>query len=636
MGNLSGLLALTSLIHRPSLLIPNVSTNDIRQLDWIKLYESGVRYLVFDKDNCLTKPNSDQLEPRLHQAWSECKSVFGADRILIISNSSGSNDDPSGLGAENLSRILGVPVLRHYHKKPSQRCASEALDYFTSLNPSSSSSSSSSSSQANPCIDGGRKCRGITRFLRVRYGNASSSNSSSSQAVRDYPETEDGGGSILLVGDRTMTDVILAHRMNDELQRRRKAGSSSTFSSSSSSSPTREVEEGMDFANLAGSVGLRSSDRPRPRCISVLTTGIWETEGWFNMWMRSMESKVTRKLIQSGYRPGQKGWKVNRGGEGFEPESSVDWQSLALRPSYPTDSRLGSNVPNPEIQLGSQPTKSLGLGSLLFAAALRPLPRRISSFLLHLSQTRVWIWLANNFGRGLEVLGRGLEIGVEEAKIRGYRERRRRTMMTKTRLGLGSASSSHANPFSSEIGGRKGIERGQRYLGRTRDSIWPFGGGGGGWADTSSSHSSSSKSQRRAYSQQLSGRGGGSERRNPPPPPPKGGKIPLRNWLAAISTFIIVPICFYGGAYLHEISDASKLEEEGGGGGKEEKRPTELEIQAQDSNRREEERQKEVKLMREEIQIRKKSLALSKYHLERERSEIREKLERLRERMNSS
>ncbi len=52
---------------------------------------------------------------------------------LIVSNSSGSSSDPSGLGAESLSRALNVPVLCHKDKKPAKGCAVEALEYFVAL-----------------------------------------------------------------------------------------------------------------------------------------------------------------------------------------------------------------------------------------------------------------------------------------------------------------------------------------------------------------------------------------------------------------------------------------------------------------------------------------------------------------------
>ncbi len=107
MGNLSGVVAVLAVLFRPSLVVPHVQVPDIRHLDWEALHANGVRFLVFDKDNCLTAPHSDVLEPTITDAWERCQRVFGRENILIVSNSSGSSDDPSGL-APNRSAALST------------------------------------------------------------------------------------------------------------------------------------------------------------------------------------------------------------------------------------------------------------------------------------------------------------------------------------------------------------------------------------------------------------------------------------------------------------------------------------------------------------------------------------------------
>ncbi|KAJ1028617.1 hypothetical protein NDA16_001783 [Ustilago loliicola] len=134
MGNLSGVIAVLAVIFRPSLVVPHVQVPDIRHLDWEALHANGVRFLVFDKDNCLTAPHSDVLEPSITEAWERCQRVFGRENILIVSNSSGSSDDPSGLGAESLSRALNVPVLCHKQKKPSSVLTTGIWTYEGRLN----------------------------------------------------------------------------------------------------------------------------------------------------------------------------------------------------------------------------------------------------------------------------------------------------------------------------------------------------------------------------------------------------------------------------------------------------------------------------------------------------------------------
>lgn len=239
MGNISGVLALFSVLVRPSLVVPHVQVTDISSLDWGSLHASGIRALLFDKDNCLTKPHSDVLEASLASSWAEAIRTFGRENILIVSNSAGSSDDPSGLGAESLSRSLGVPVLSHRHKKPAASCAREALAYLSGSE----------------------------------------------------------GGKILVVGDRTMTDVVLAHRMNDM--------------------------------------------RPAST-VSVLTSGIWQNEGWANTLMRRMERRLTSALVQRGVRPAQ------RGGIWFprppSQDTGVDWQKVAT---------VSAAAPTPALALGS-------------------------------------------------------------------------------------------------------------------------------------------------------------------------------------------------------------------------------------------------------------------------------------------
>ncbi len=83
-----------------------------------------------------------------------------------------------------------------------------------------------------------------------------------------------------------MTDVVVAHRMNDELSRRRRKLGLDTVSSSVSEASTSAL-----------------SSTPTQQCISVLTTGIWTYEGRVNALMRRLETRVTTYLIGKGFRP---------------------------------------------------------------------------------------------------------------------------------------------------------------------------------------------------------------------------------------------------------------------------------------------------------------------------------------------
>ena len=131
--NLHGIAAAVQSIRRPGLLIPHLHVASMRHLDWHRIYASGVRYIVFDKDNCLTAPHHDQLAEPLQTTWKECRRVFGSENLLLVSNSAGSNSDPQALAAETVSSNLGIPVLCHAAKKPSSQCARQVVEHFLSL-----------------------------------------------------------------------------------------------------------------------------------------------------------------------------------------------------------------------------------------------------------------------------------------------------------------------------------------------------------------------------------------------------------------------------------------------------------------------------------------------------------------------
>ncbi|KAL5495636.1 hypothetical protein ACEPAI_1099 [Sanghuangporus weigelae] len=131
--NVPGLLAPFQLLFRPYLLLPSLVIKDLRCLDFHVLYKAGYRGAVIDKDNCLTIPYEDSLVPELKDAWEECKTVFGAENILVVSNSAGTHLDPGGIEAESVSHHLGVPVLRHGTMKPGYACISAIRAYFASL-----------------------------------------------------------------------------------------------------------------------------------------------------------------------------------------------------------------------------------------------------------------------------------------------------------------------------------------------------------------------------------------------------------------------------------------------------------------------------------------------------------------------
>ncbi|KLO20050.1 HAD-superfamily phosphatase [Schizopora paradoxa] len=157
--NLSGALVPFHLLIKPRLVQPFLVVKDIRHLDFQAFFNAGYRAAVFDKDNCLTLPHVDTLVPELKESWTECKTVFGKENVLIVSNSAGAVSDAGDIKAESVSHSLEAPILRHGTLKPSYRCISSIRAYFSSL----------------------------------------------PQPVTD--------GELLVIGDRIFTDVVLANRM---------------------------------------------------------------------------------------------------------------------------------------------------------------------------------------------------------------------------------------------------------------------------------------------------------------------------------------------------------------------------------------------------------------------------------------
>ena len=106
------------LFGRPSLAVPHLDVRDIRDIDFHKLRTAGCEGVIFDKDNTLTAPYADEVEPRLSEALRECCAAFGKERVAVLSNSAGTPDDPGYRMATRLEGSLGLAVLRRQQKKP--------------------------------------------------------------------------------------------------------------------------------------------------------------------------------------------------------------------------------------------------------------------------------------------------------------------------------------------------------------------------------------------------------------------------------------------------------------------------------------------------------------------------------------
>ena len=93
------------ILREPALALPHAHVRDISELDFAKLRAAGCRGVVFDKDNTLTAPYSNEVYPRLAGALRSCVEAFGAEQVAVLSNSAGTPDDPGGVAADALQAI---------------------------------------------------------------------------------------------------------------------------------------------------------------------------------------------------------------------------------------------------------------------------------------------------------------------------------------------------------------------------------------------------------------------------------------------------------------------------------------------------------------------------------------------------
>ncbi|KAK5167656.1 uncharacterized protein LTR77_007355 [Saxophila tyrrhenica] len=135
--NISGTFNVLRLFYNPSLCLPHhtVSTFDQLPTPLSKAFPTrngekkpDIRAVVLDKDNCFAVPRQNHVSAQNVSTLEELKKAYPGSRLLIVSNSAGTNSDPGYAEAELLERNTGVKVLRHTTKKPG--CHGEIMDYF--------------------------------------------------------------------------------------------------------------------------------------------------------------------------------------------------------------------------------------------------------------------------------------------------------------------------------------------------------------------------------------------------------------------------------------------------------------------------------------------------------------------------
>lgn len=88
-----------------------------------------IEAVVLDKDNCFATPYALEVHENNREAFAHLRKSFPGDRLLIVSNSSGTEGKDKGfLEADKLEKELGVKVLRHALNKPG--CGNEIMKFF--------------------------------------------------------------------------------------------------------------------------------------------------------------------------------------------------------------------------------------------------------------------------------------------------------------------------------------------------------------------------------------------------------------------------------------------------------------------------------------------------------------------------
>jgi phosphatidylglycerophosphatase GEP4 len=157
--NISGTLNVFRLIREPALCLPQhtVSTFNHLPVPLSKAFpkkdgakEVDIKAVVLDKDNCFAIPHTNEVHKPYHvcstpnvshffpgrctscsctqDKFQELRRAYPGSKLLIVSNTAGTDSDKNQAEAAILEKNTGVKVLRHSTKKPG--CKEEVLSYF--------------------------------------------------------------------------------------------------------------------------------------------------------------------------------------------------------------------------------------------------------------------------------------------------------------------------------------------------------------------------------------------------------------------------------------------------------------------------------------------------------------------------
>ncbi|KAF2653842.1 HAD-superfamily phosphatase [Lophiostoma macrostomum CBS 122681] len=135
--NISGTLNVFRLIRDPTLCLPQhtVPTFNHLPIPLSKAFSKrddrknvDIRAVVLDKDNCFAIPHTNEVHKPYDERFQELRKAYPGSKLLIVSNTAGTDSDKNQAEAAILEKNTGVKVLQHSTKKPG--CKAEVMDYF--------------------------------------------------------------------------------------------------------------------------------------------------------------------------------------------------------------------------------------------------------------------------------------------------------------------------------------------------------------------------------------------------------------------------------------------------------------------------------------------------------------------------
>ncbi|EPS42408.1 hypothetical protein H072_3560 [Dactylellina haptotyla CBS 200.50] len=148
-GNLSATFNALRVLYDPSLCLPHLVVPTFAHLPVPLRFpgqKSDIKAVILDKDNCFAENNALEVYGPYKDKFEALRQAYPGNRLLVVSNSSGTLDDKDGKEmyvktsidhrhkhldqALQLSQGLSVPVLRHNVKKPG--CIDEIIAHLRS------------------------------------------------------------------------------------------------------------------------------------------------------------------------------------------------------------------------------------------------------------------------------------------------------------------------------------------------------------------------------------------------------------------------------------------------------------------------------------------------------------------------